>query len=265
MIYRNTLIADNFPLEFESSNIQVPDGRRASFEKLASSKFARVLRCNVFFGAKAYSLILKQYFNRNIFDYFKALIFSSRAEKAFKAGQMLTENGFLAPPAVACGRKFLMTLEVRNSTPFYKLLGTLPSPEKQKMIEQFGQTVGRMHNKGIFHGDLRLGNVLVKSAHCHFERSEAQSRNLFNKNDSKDNFEFYFLDNERTKKLDNLPRRLRVKNLVQAFMIRENLTDADKTCFLNSYLAQQRTQIDKDKLIEEVISRTAKRLAKKLA
>ncbi|MFA5293453.1 MAG: lipopolysaccharide kinase InaA family protein [Phycisphaerae bacterium] len=265
MIYRKTLIADNFPSGFESSDVQVPDGIRASFEKLASSRFACVLRCNAFFGAKVYSLILKQYFNRNIFDFFKALIISSRAERAFKAGQMLSDNGFLAPPAVACGRQFLMTQEIRNSTPLYKILEVLPSPQKQKMIEQFARTIGRMHDKGIFHGDLRLGNVLVKSAHCHFERSPfgAEPRNLLNKDDSKDNFDFYFLDNERTKKFNNLPWRLRIKNLVQAFMVRENLTDADKACFFASYFAQQQTQIDKDKLTKEVVSKTAKRLAKK--
>src|SRR4030042_207636 len=164
-------LCEDFPSGFESviaSGVNLPDGQRAAFERLASSRFARVLKCNVLFMARVYSLIVKQYFNRNLLDIFKSLFCSTRAEKAFNAGQMLTQNGFLVPPAVACGRKFLITLQIKDSTPLYKLLGRLPAAEKQKMLEQFGQTVGQMHNKGIFHGDLRLGNILVKSPYCHF-------------------------------------------------------------------------------------------------
>ncbi|PKL49187.1 MAG: hypothetical protein CVV39_03230 [Planctomycetes bacterium HGW-Planctomycetes-1] len=257
-------LSDDFPSGFESviaSSANLPNGQRAAFERLTSSRFARVLKCNVLFNAQVYSLIIKHYFNRDIFDIFKAFIFPSRAEKAFNAGQMLTQNGFLVPPAVACGRKFLITLEVKDSVPLYQLLGKLPAVEKQKMLEQFGQTVGQMHDKGIFHGDLRLGNVLVKSASCHFERSEAKSRNLLN-NNSKDNFDFYFLDNERSRKFNRLPMRLRIKNLVQINMHRGDVDENDRKVFFDAYISQQ-PQIDAKTLAEKVISKTAKRLAAK--
>jgi serine/threonine protein kinase len=275
-------LSDDFPSGFESviaSSVNLPNGQRAAFERLTSSRFARVLKCNVLFKAKVYSLIIKHYFNRDILDIFKAFIFSSRAEKAFNAGQMLTQNGFLVPPAVACGRKLLITLEVKDSTPLYQLLGTLPPPEKKKMLEQFGKTVGQMHDKGIFHGDLRLGNILVKSPPCHsepegahtrhFERSEAESRNppsgvLSGAEESKDdNFAFYFLDNERTKKFNTLPMRLRVKNLVQANMHRGDVDENDRKTFFDAYISQQQSRIDGKLLAEKVISKTAKRLAAK--
>ncbi len=259
-------LADDFPSAFESvvsSSAKTSNGQRSSFDKLASSKFAIVSKFSVLFRAKVYNLVLKQYLNRGLLDILKGLICFTRAQKAFDAGQMLKQNGFLVPPAVACGRKFFITLEVQNSTPLSQLLSELSGSEKQSLIEQFGQTIGLMHNKGIFHGDLRLGNVLVKSAHCHFERSEAQSRNLFNKKDSKDKYDFIFLDNERTKKFDNLSLRLRIKNLVQINMFRQNITDEDRTCFLTSYLAQQQIPINKDKLAKKIESRTAKRLAAK--
>lgn len=239
-------LSEDFPSGFESSSLcdtQIPDGQRAAFQRLSSSRFARVLKCNVLFRAKVYSLIIKQYFNRNLLDIFKALICLSRAEKAFNAGQMLAQNGFLVPPAVACGKKILITSEVKDCTPLYQLLGKLPPSEKQKILEQFGQTIGQMHDKGIFHGDLRLGNVLVKK--------------------NNDKYDFIFLDNERTKKFSILPLQLRIKNLVQVYMLRESLTDADKTIFLTSYIAQQQIPIDKDKLARKVISKTAKRLAAK--
>jgi len=243
MICRKILVADNFPAGFESCDTQIPDGQRASFEKLTSSKFALVLKFKILFKAKVYSIILKKYFNRNISDLFKSLILPTRAQRAFKAGQMLAANGFLTPPAIAYGRNILMTLEVRDSTPFYKLLGSLPQSQKRKMIEQFGKTVGKMHDTGIFHGDLRLGNVLVKSAN--------------------DKFDFYFLDNERTKKFDILPSHLRVKNLVQINMDRDNVDENDRKVFFDSYIVQQTGSIDAKQIAENVITKTSERIQKK--
>jgi serine/threonine protein kinase len=243
MFSKKIIIADNFPQEFEPSNIQIPDGRRADFEKLGSSKAALVLKFNILFKAKVYSIVLKKYFIRNISDFFKSLFLPTRAKRAFKAGQMLIENGFLTPPMVACGRKFLMTMEITNSTQLFKLLATLPAEKKKKMIEQFAQTIGKMHNKGIFHGDLRLGNILVKE---------------------NENFEFYFLDNERTKKFNSLPWKLRIKNLVQINIDRNNVDENDRKLFFDVYLAQQTKPIDAHKLAEDVIAKTNARLAKRV-
>ncbi|MCE5341205.1 MAG: lipopolysaccharide kinase InaA family protein [Planctomycetaceae bacterium] len=243
MFNKKIIIADNFPQGFESSNIQIPDGTRADFEQLGSSKTALVLKFQILLKAKVYSIILKKYFVRNISDFFKSLILPSRAQRAFKAGQMLIENGFLTPQTVAYGRKFLMTMEVTDSTPFYKMLGTLPAEKKKKMIEQFAQTIGKMHDKGIFHGDLRLGNILVK------EKDE--------------NFEFYFLDNERTKKFDSIPWKLRVKNLVQVCMNRDAIGKQCQESFFKTYLAQLTKPVDAEELLKEVDFKTTKRLDEK--
>lgn len=244
MLNKKIIIADNFPEGFESSNIQIRDGARADFEKLSSSKTALVLKFHLLLKSKVYSIILKEYFVRNILDFFKSLFLPSRAQRAFKAGQMLTENGFLTPRTVAYGRKFMMTLEVADSTPFYQLLTALPDEKKQKLIEQFAQTIGKMHEKGIFHGDLRLGNILVK------EKTE--------------NFDFYFLDNERTKKFNSLSWKLRVKNLVQICMNRDAVGKQCLESFFKTYLDQQRKTIDAQKLREQVDFKTTKRLEGKI-
>ncbi|MGD0784435.1 MAG: lipopolysaccharide kinase InaA family protein [Sedimentisphaerales bacterium] len=255
-------LADDFPSGFESvilSEVQFPNGHRSSFEKLTSSKFASVLKFSVLFRSKVYNLILKRYLNRNFSDILKNLI-STRADRAFKAGRMLREKGFSTPPAVALCQKsfagfitadFLITTEIQDCLPIYQLFIKLADSEKRELMEQFGQTVGRMHNQGFSHGDLRLGNVLVKPV-----------VSLSNpKQDGK--YDFIFLDNERTKKFNKLPMRLRIKNLVQINMLRESLTDADKTHFLTSYLAQQQPPLDKELLTKEVESKTAERLAAK--
>ncbi len=240
MFNKEIIIADNFPEGFETSNIQIPDGTRADFEQLGSSKAAMVLKFHLLLKSKVYSIILKKYFIRNISDFFKSLFLPSRAQRAFKAGQMLTENGFLTPQAVAYGRKFLMTMEVADSASIYEMLVKLPDEKKKKLIEQFAQTVGRMHDKGIFHGDLRLGNILVK--------------------ENNGNFDFYLLDNERTKKFNSIPWKLRVKNLVQVCMNRNEIGKDSLELFFKTYLAQQSEIIDAQKLLQEVDSKTTQRL-----
>lgn len=247
-------LSDDFPAGFISDvtdALSFTDGQRSFFVKLPSSKFANVFKFNVYFKGKVHNLILKQYLNRSPLDILKSLLLSCRAYRAFKAGQMLKRYGFFTPDIVAVGKKtfvgittknFLITSQVEDSVPLYKMLD-IDISQKQQLIKQFGQTVGRMHAAGIFHGDLRLGNVLVK------------------KDDNR--FVFIFLDNERTRKFKKLPERLRLKNLVQISMSRENISDSDRMHFLDAYLAQQNIRLDGEKLAAQIAARVKKRLAAK--
>ena len=228
-------------------NVPIADGQRSSFARLSSSKFARVFKFDIIFKGKIYGLILKQYLNRGLSDVLKNFLLPCRAQRAFKAGLMLKKNGFLTPEIAAMGEKifaanFLVTAEVKNAVSLPELLNK-SMPEKHQLVRQFAQTVGKMHDKNIFHGDLRLGNVLVKSA------------------DSK--FDFYFLDNERTKKFRKLPDRLRLKNLVQINMFRENISNSDRMRFFKEYLKQQNVKLNAGDFAARIITRTSERLAAK--
>jgi tRNA A-37 threonylcarbamoyl transferase component Bud32 len=227
------------------------DGQRSSFIKLSSSKFAKVFKFDLAFKGKVYNLILKQYLNRSFSDILKNNLLPCRAERAFKAGLMLERNGFQTPPIVASGKKvcmgfvsrnFLITSEIKDAVSLPEMLNE-NIPQRHRLIEQFGRTVGIMHSKNIFHGDLRLGNILVKSA------------------DGK--FVFYFLDNERTRKFWKLPDRCRLKNLVQINMLRDSISNADRMRFFREYLKHQHTKLNREDLITEIIARTGKRLADK--
>jgi len=281
-------LSDDFPAGFLpdiAGAASFIDGQRSSFVKLPSSKFAKVFKFNVYLKGKIHSLILKQYLNRSFFDILKNSLRPCRAERAFKAGRMLKRYGFFTPDIVAVGRKtfagiptgnFLITSQVENSVPLYKMLVPLETTnqkcltpingsntkdrlsltgldidisQKQQLIKQFGQTVGRMHAAGIFHGDLRLGNILVKPV-----------VSLSNPKDD-NRFVFIFLDNERTRKFKKLPESLRLKNLVQISMSRENISDSDRMHFLDAYLAQQNIKIDKEKLAAQIAATVARRLA----
>ncbi|MDD5135236.1 MAG: lipopolysaccharide kinase InaA family protein [Phycisphaerae bacterium] len=247
-------LADGFPQNavfdgrYDAISI---DGQRSLFTKLSSSKFANVFKFDLTFKGKVYNLILKQYLNRSFSDILKNHLLPCRAERAFKAGLMLERNGFLSPLMVAVGKKvcmgfmsrnFLVTSEIKNAVSLPKLLEE-NTPQRHQLIEQFGRTVGIMHGKNIFHGDLRLGNVLVKSM------------------DGK--FDFYFLDNERTRKFWKLPYSKRIKNLVQINMLRDGISNADRMRFFREYFKQQHIEMSREELITEIIARTNKRLADK--
>jgi serine/threonine protein kinase len=247
-------LSDGFPAGVFPNNIDTSffaDGQRSSFVKLSSSKFTRVFRFDVYFKGKIHNLILKQYLNRSPLDVLKNFLRPCQAQRAFKAGQMLKQHGFSTPDVVAAGKKtfagitmrnFLITNEVRDSVSLYKMLETNMS-QKRELIRQFGEVVGRMHADNIFHGDLRLGNVLVKTDNGRFV--------------------FIFLDNERTKKFRKLPKRLRLKNLVQVSMLRDYVSNSDRIHFLDAYLAQQNTKLDGEKLAAEVTAGIERRLAAK--
>lgn len=75
---------------------------------------------------------------------------------------------------------------------------------------------------------------------------------------------FFFLDNERTKKFDSLPFELRVKNLVQANMVRDgNLSNTGRMRFFREYCAENKISKRQSKaLAEKVLKRTNRRLNK---
>ena len=102
-----------------------------------------------------------------------------------------------------------------------------------------------MHAANISHGDLRTGNVLVKL--------------------KEDDWDFYFLDNERTVKYNKLPDKLRIKNLVQIGMVlNENLTNTDRMRFYKTYLKQNQQVIPNPlELAKKVSVKTEERLSKK--
>ena len=235
------------------------NGVRGPFERISSSRFSRVYRCRIGFLGTVHSLYLKQYLPRSAWDVFKHLFRPSRAQRAFKASLMLAENGLLSPEVIAvgelkygpvCARTFLLTRKVAGARSASVLLGDfarrpLKARAKRDLIAAFGETVGRMHAAGIFHGDLRSGNIFAE--------------------DTSEGWRFFLLDNERTRRFGRLPHRLIVKNLVQIGMSGKQLvTTTDRMRFLKSYLVRNpRLGADYKKLAAKVFSKTQVRMAGK--
>lgn len=267
-------ISDDFPAKFPAgTKDNFRDGQRSSFTKLLSSKFANVFKFNLLFKGRVHNLILKQFLNRSPLDILKNLLLSCRSYRAFKADLMLKQYGFAVPDVVAVGKKtiagilirnFLITTEITDSVPLYKILET-NAAQRQQIISQFGQMVGSMHAENIFHGDLRFGNILVHPVRNKASETPGRPLGAVSNGVKQESglFQFFLLDNERTKKFDKLPHRLRLKNLVQIYLSSTNASDSERACFLDAYLSQQNIRLDREKLSAQITARVKKRHAAK--
>jgi tRNA A-37 threonylcarbamoyl transferase component Bud32 len=231
-------------------------GEHYRLTAIRSSKFARVYKLTIRFDDGDKVVYFKQYLCRSAWDFIKDCVRANRAERAFKAAEMLGKNGFDAPAIIAMGKyrgglfhttNFLVTLEIEDAKQIYRFISDskLAARGKRELIRAFGQTIGKMHAKGVFHGDLRLGNILAKQ--------------------DKDQWRFFFIDNERTKKFNHLPARLRLKNLVQVNIFRlATISNTDRSRFFKEYWAQNKeSNIERTMLIKKVLKKTSRRLRKK--
>jgi tRNA A-37 threonylcarbamoyl transferase component Bud32 len=228
--------------------------------QVASSEHSRVFKCRISSKSGNFCVYAKRFLFRSRLDFAKHLLRASRARRAFEASLMLQQNGFDTPAVLGLfERRFgpftidnmLVTGEVENATPMPQLLQDLSrrsdteeTERKRALIREFARTVGQMHAKGIFHGDLRLGNVLSTT--------------------ERDHWRFYFIDNERTRKFRRLPVRLRLKNLVQINMCTGGVSNTDRLWFFKNYLDQDPSAAPKRKQWSRTVMRkTELRLARK--
>ncbi|MCX5638855.1 MAG: protein kinase [Planctomycetota bacterium] len=230
---------------------------------IPSSESARVYKFTINSDATNREVYLKQYRCRSVLDFIKHLFRDSRARRAFKGTLMLAENGFDVPAIAAMSEHrfgflhtgdFLATLEVKAAKKIHEFIpessGILTKEQlqsKRTLIRVLGRTVGKMHAKAIFHGDLRSGNILARQ--------------------EKTCWRFFFIDNERTKKFCKLPARLQLKNLVQLNLTSPNLlTNTDRMRFLKEYWAENgngKSKRQKNTLIKKIIRKTSQRLSQK--
>lgn len=234
---------------------------RYELTPVCSSISSRVYKFSANFDGKERVIYFKQYLCRSTWDFIKHLVRSSRAKRAFKATLMLEKYGFEAPAVVAMGERkssflnrenFLATFEVEDAKQIHQFIPeSLENFTKKQLhdmrelIRTFGQTVGRMHAVGIFHGDLRLGNVLVRREN--------------------NDWHFFLIDNERTRKFWRLPARLRLKNLVQAnILISDCITKTDRMRFFIAYLEKNPLiASNRNQLVQKIITKTDWRLERK--
>ncbi|MCK5173302.1 MAG: hypothetical protein KAR47_07915 [Planctomycetes bacterium] len=236
----------------------IVDGMRGPFKRVPASQFAKVFECTIRFGSVCHDLFMKEYLYRSVWDFVKHLIRPSRARRAFDASIMLAENGLSSPEIIALGRAkygslssagFVLTRKVQDARTIYACLAdnwrassVKSLRQRRTLIRALGGQIGRMHSVQISHGDLRTGNILAE--------------------ETNGNWNFCFLDNERTRKHRALPMRLRIKNLVQISLI-EEVTRTDRLRFFLAYMDEDRSiRKDSRTILQKVVAGIEMRMRK---
>ncbi len=183
----------------------------------------------VAFNKKA-NLYYKEFLPRNPFEKLKALLRGSRCQRAIKQTAILQKEGLPTPDILCWGKgkknTFLIS-EGFDGIGFYDFLATNFTPplskeqirDKRLLLKEAGSLIGRMHSKGIFHGDLRPNNVLTRK--------------------ESDGFQFSLIDTESNSKKQILSLSQITKNLVQFSMIKsEHLSRTDLLRLYTAYRSQ---------------------------
>jgi lipopolysaccharide kinase (Kdo/WaaP) family protein len=158
----------------------------------------------------------------------------SRAVGSWRQGLALAAAGFNAPLAIAVGvesglrlsrREFIMTAHIAGAPlPAYlKCAGASVLTAKRDNIRSLARVIRRFHEIGFVHGDLVATNIFV------VQRGKA-------------NLEFYFMDNDRTRRYPSwLRQSLWKRNLIQLNrMPLPGISLQDRICFLHAYLNVER-------------------------
>ncbi|MBI5632850.1 MAG: hypothetical protein HZA15_05165 [Nitrospirae bacterium] len=210
--------------------------------------------------------VFKEFLKRGRFESCKALVTGSRAHKAWQRGNELRARGFNTPDILMYGaqslffaphRSFILMKCLTHSIGLHTLLQnhfSVPLAHekvtlKRSFLESAGRFIGKMHARGIFHGDLRLDNILVQG----WETGERT---------------FSLIDNERNRyfREKHISMACRLKNLVQVNMVvLPQITFADRLRFFRAYLSENPELYPGVKdLLRRVHLKTKKRLSKKI-
>jgi len=122
------------------------------------------------------------------------------------------------------GRSFIVTEEVADAVNLLAFLLNFPSQpsvrelsRKRMILREVGRAAGRMHEGGLYHGDLRLGNILLR-----FGGEERP--------------ELYFVDTDRVLRRRLPGNRAAVHNLMQImFLFVPGVTLSDRLRIVEAY------------------------------
>ena len=186
------------------------------------------------------SYFLKVYHSASGWSAVKDWFRASKALRFLKQGMALSNAGFLVPPAVAAGEKrqfgvlkraFVLTAAIEGAplTIFLKKNAgrsdaALSLIQKRAALKALARQIRRFHDLGFVHGDLVASNIFVYR-------------------DAAMNFQFVFMDNDRTRRYSKwLPQSLWKRNLVQLNRLPlSSISLQDRIRFFQEYSAADGT------------------------
>jgi serine/threonine protein kinase len=200
---------------------------------------------------------LKIYYPSDPLGTLKDLFRDSRAVRALKQGEALSQLGLHVPAAVAAGeersfrwlrRAFLLALSVEGMPLplFLRSQASLPTAlgglkRKRGCLRQLAVEVRRLHQQGFVHGDLVPSNILVR-----LESGDAT---------------FFYIDHDRTRRYPPwFPHRLWRRNLVQLNrFVLPGISLQDRMRFLRSYVGGRPWSRSDRRLIRWLEAKTRQR------
>ncbi|WP_026305923.1 lipopolysaccharide kinase InaA family protein [Thioalkalivibrio sp. ALMg9] len=211
---------DLAPVAREILRDQSPPG----WNLLSSSAHTRVAR-----GCwNAQSVFLKAFLPRHAFEPVKAIGRGSRGARAVDRSIQMKQAGFQTPRVAGWGcsgwrGEFVVTYALPYPSTEELFIGSRDRGQALRdhrdLLKAFGKEIGRLHQAGWIHGDLRLGNVLC-------DRNALAETSIF-----------WFLDNEGNRK--STSRIERLKNLIQLSMTRrDQQSRTDQLRILQGYTNQ---------------------------
>ncbi len=240
------------------------EGKVQSWERLQSSAGSSLW----LFSSGGCTYVFKEFLSRGLFESVGAVFRGTRGRRAWRAALILEEAGFLTPQSVVLGERrgilcaggnggnFMVTRFIEGSMglaifmkgPLTEMAKAQPKEAivlRQNLARELGALVGRLHAKGIVHGDLRPNNILIQMA-------------------GQSGFKFYLIDNERNKLFREIPFALLVKNLVQIGMLFPSLVGrTDRMRFFKAYLEAFPMEKATERLLAKTVwTKTVERLKK---
>ena len=232
----------------EALQLLLESGQAPGWRRVRSSKSALVAQTTL--PPQSFAKI---FFARRWHEGLKTMFRGDRAYRSDRRSLALRAAGFFAPAVVLRGRvrglPFLITAAAPGESlaAYLDRMSIASGPARaafgprREVLRALGADVGRLHQAGFFHTELRTSNLQME-----FHPATG--------------YRFWFLDNEGTRRFGRLPWRRRVKNLAQLNMDHPHLSRTDRLRFLVAYLEATGLRAHRRDLIRQISLRTRRRL-----
>jgi len=211
-------------------NAKLQDQVLALVRGQATSRHPQTIELSDQIGGEEKRFFLKVFHRITLLGAVKDQLRRSRALGSWRQGLALAAAGFKAPLAIAVGaesgwrlarREFILTAKIAGAplTTYLRRDCAASLPFKRDNIKFLARLIRRFHDAGFVHGDLVATNLVVVAP-------------------GMASLEFYFMDNDRTRRYPSrLRQSLGKRNLIQLNrMPLPGISLQDRMRFLHAYL-----------------------------
>jgi len=234
-------------------HIKINTNQKSSI--LKESKKSKLFWLSIDNDQMAKKICVKKDLHPGFFYKIKNIMRNSRAKRSWIASNGLRVRGISTPESIALIEN-TKGLFIKKSFYIYEYIShaerlnkyilktfgdkiSVTTKRKQKFVCMLAQEIRKIHNKGIYHADLKSDNILVVE-------------------NGNDNWQFYFVDLDRVYFKKRLSLKERVNNLAQInASVADCISVSDRIYFFNEY-AKKSSFIKQNKKIYRQIIKIGK-------